>query len=239
MSDMSPVWRHLEALGIGTTAPALLYFADPMCSWCWGFSPVIAELAKRYGSTISFQCVMGGLRAGNTVPTDAAFREEILHHWRSVHARTGQPFAFEDALPDGFIYDTEPPCRAVVAANQLNFKGILDFLHALQNAFYAARCDITRTEELVNIAKQQGIDHDGFLEMFHLPKTLAQTEANFQFTRDFGVRGFPTIVLLGKDSASLLTAGYVPIDELTARVDSWLDGLGETDVRGTNTKAMD
>jgi len=239
MSDMSPVWRRLEALGIGTTAPALLYFADPMCSWCWGFSPVIAELARCYGDAISFQCVMGGLRAGNTVPTDGAFREEILHHWRSVHARTGQPFAFEDALPDGFVYDTEPPCRAVVAANQLNPTGTLDFLRALQQAFYVKRCDITRAEELASIAKRQGIDRKGFLEMFHLPKTREQTEAHFQLARDFGVRGFPTIILLGKDSASLLTAGYVPIDDLTARVDSWLDGLSERNVRGANTQTMD
>ena len=28
--------------------PILWYFADPMCSWCWGFSPVISEIKKSY-----------------------------------------------------------------------------------------------------------------------------------------------------------------------------------------------
>ena len=22
-----------------------IYFADPMCSWCWGFAPVIEKIA--------------------------------------------------------------------------------------------------------------------------------------------------------------------------------------------------
>ena len=26
----------------------LVYFADPMCSWCYGFSPVITALAERF-----------------------------------------------------------------------------------------------------------------------------------------------------------------------------------------------
>ena len=26
----------------------LVYFADPMCSWCYGFSPVITTLAERF-----------------------------------------------------------------------------------------------------------------------------------------------------------------------------------------------
>ncbi|MDB5418474.1 MAG: dithiol-disulfide isomerase, partial [Phenylobacterium sp.] len=26
--------------------PHLIYFADPMCSWCYGFSPVIEEIRK-------------------------------------------------------------------------------------------------------------------------------------------------------------------------------------------------
>jgi putative protein-disulfide isomerase len=25
-----------------------VYFADPVCSWCYGFSPVIAALAERF-----------------------------------------------------------------------------------------------------------------------------------------------------------------------------------------------
>ena len=29
--------------------PMMLYFADPMCSWCWGFNPVMARVREAYG----------------------------------------------------------------------------------------------------------------------------------------------------------------------------------------------
>ena len=28
-----------------------LYVADPMCSWCWGFSPVIDKIDETFGET--------------------------------------------------------------------------------------------------------------------------------------------------------------------------------------------
>ena len=45
-----------------------IYFADPMCSWCYGFAPVIWALAERFEGRMDVQLVMGGLRAGNTTP---------------------------------------------------------------------------------------------------------------------------------------------------------------------------
>ena len=46
----------------------LVYFADPMCSWCYGFSPVIGAIAERFEGRMPLDLVMGGLRAGNTSP---------------------------------------------------------------------------------------------------------------------------------------------------------------------------
>ncbi|MEW6590508.1 MAG: DsbA family protein, partial [Pseudomonadota bacterium] len=92
--------------------PILWYFADPMCSWCWGFSPSIEALRGEYQERLRIALVLGGLRH-ETTPMTTAQREEILHHWHAVHTRTGQPFRFDGALPEGFVYDTEPACRAV------------------------------------------------------------------------------------------------------------------------------
>ena len=40
----------------------LLYFADPMCSWCWGFSPVVEELGTRYQVRATLAVVMGNYK---------------------------------------------------------------------------------------------------------------------------------------------------------------------------------
>jgi len=53
--------------------PHLIYFADPMCSWCYGFSPVIDDIRRAYGNALPIRVVMGGLRPGTDKPvTEAA-----------------------------------------------------------------------------------------------------------------------------------------------------------------------
>lgn len=91
----------------------LLYVMDPMCSWCWGFAPVAEALSRQaVADGVAFHLVAGGLRAGHGAALDPNTRGYILGHWQTVQQTTGQPFRFDDALPEGFVYDTEPACRA-------------------------------------------------------------------------------------------------------------------------------
>ena len=70
--------------------PVLWYFADPMCSWCWGFSPVIFEVKKKYADQFKIALVMGGLQPGESNVISDSSRKEILHHWRQVEKMSGQ-----------------------------------------------------------------------------------------------------------------------------------------------------
>ena len=94
----------------------LLYVMDPMCSWCWGFAPVVEALATQAAERgVPMQLVLGGLRR-DQVAIDAAARVRYLGYWQAVNASTGQLFNFDEGLPLGMRYDTEPACRAVVTA---------------------------------------------------------------------------------------------------------------------------
>ncbi len=74
----------------------LWYIADPMCSWCWGFMPVIEAIRHEYGGRLKVELLLGGLRPGTKEPMQSTQREEICHHWRAVQRMTGQPFTFKD-----------------------------------------------------------------------------------------------------------------------------------------------
>ena len=39
----------------------LIYFADPMCSWCWGFSPAMEAVTAKYGDQLPVRLILGGL----------------------------------------------------------------------------------------------------------------------------------------------------------------------------------
>ncbi len=200
----------------------LWYVADPMCSWCWGFSPVISAIKEKFGAELKISLLLGGLQPGTTVPVSAASRDEILHHWQAVHARTKQPFLFNGALPDGFIYDTEPPSRAVLALAEILPKQTFRFFATLQEAFYAKQMDITREDVLVGLLADYELEPDAFRVLFESDEIKQKTKAHFSRARQTGIRGFPTCVLQDKTDHQLLCSGYRPYEELRPEIEAWL-----------------
>lgn len=204
----------------------LWYFADPMCSWCWGFSPAIEALREEYRPRMKIALVLGGLRVGETEPITAAGREDILHHWHQVQERSGQPFHFEGALPDAFVYDTEPPSRAVLAMGGINAELISPMFKAIQSAFYAEGRDVTQAETLADLAGSLGVGPAQFLQAFDSDEAHARTLAHFRHARQVGVRGFPTLILQQGNDLHPITNGWQPLAEVRAALDAQLDEAG-------------
>jgi putative protein-disulfide isomerase len=200
----------------------LWYFADPMCSWCWGFSPVIEALREEYRPRLKIALVLGGLRVGETAPQSAAQREDILHHWHQVHERTGQPFRFESAMPEGFVYDTEPPSRAVLAVGGIDAELIFPMFKAIQAAFYAEGRDVTQAETLAELAAGLGVGPAQFLQAFESDEVRAKTLAHFKHARQVGVNGFPTLVLQQANELHLITNGWQPLADVRMAISSRL-----------------
>jgi putative protein-disulfide isomerase len=200
----------------------LWYFADPMCSWCWGFSPVISAIKEGYSDRLKVALMLGGLRPGTTEPVTPKFREDTLHHWRDVHKMTGQPFAFEGAMPEGFVYDTEPASRAVIAVAEIIPEATFPYFKAVQAAFYSQGRDVTQVGTLADLAEQHNIEKPRFLERFESEDVRNKTHTHFRITRESGVRGFPTIVLQAGTGHKLLTNGCRPLEELRPELDAWL-----------------
>lgn len=201
--------------------PILWYFADPMCSWCWGFSPVIETLRDDYRERMKIALVLGGLRH-ETAPMTAAQREDILHHWRAVQARTGQPFRFDDALPPGFVYDTEPACRAVVTVGGIDPGRIFALFKAIQTAFYAEGRDVTQPGVLAELAVGLGVDGGTFVRDFESDVAHTRTQAHFRQARQAGVRGFPTLIVQQDAQLHPVCTGCQPLDTVRAAIERCL-----------------
>lgn len=201
------------------STPILWYFADPMCSWCWGFSPAIDVLRDEYRDRMKIALVLGGLRPGETTPMTPAAREDILHHWHAVHTRTAQPFKFEGALPDGFVYDTEPASRAVVAIGAIEPKLVFPQFQAIQHAFYAQGRDITQAAVLAELATVLGVDGTAFLDLFNSDAARAKTQAHFQQARKAGIKGFPTLIMQRDMQLHPISNGCLPLETVREAID--------------------
>lgn len=202
--------------------PILWYFADPMCSWCWGFSPVISEIKKNYASQLKIALVMGGLQAGETSPISASSREEIFHHWQQVEELVGQEFSFKNALPKGFIYNTEPACRAVTTVSAIDATKTFAYFTAIQSAFYTKNQDVTRTDCLLQLADECRINTEKFLTLFQSEKQQEIVNKNFDFTKKAGITGFPTLILNKPEQLDIITRGYNNYENIAAEIDKLL-----------------
>ena len=201
----------------------VLYFGDPMCSWCWGFAPELRHIVDTIRDRAQFHLIMGGLRPCATKPWDAPLRKDIRHHWQDVHARTGQAFDFARLDDETFVYDTEPASRALIVARTLAPSVALSFYEALQRGFYAEGLNITQPHVLADLAQKQGLDRERFTALFNDPQTRAHVAHDFSRTRAFGVGGFPTAVCADDGQYAFLTLGYRPFADLAALLQEWLN----------------
>lgn len=208
--------------GEPTPGKRLFYFADPMCSWCWGFSPVLAQILAAYGERAPARLVVGGLRAGETRPMDARAKATIRGHWEHVEAATGQPFAYDFFAREGFVYDTEPACRAAVAMCNLIPAATFPYFAAIQHAFYAEGRDVTAPSVLADLATAFGGDAGVFATVHAAAEVIEATRADFRLTHALGISGFPAIVLNDAAGSRALTIGYQPFAALAPAIDAWL-----------------
>jgi putative protein-disulfide isomerase len=204
-----------------------IYFADPMCSWCWGFSPVLEALRERTGEILPIRLVMGGLRPGTTTPMPEDARRNLVGHWREIHTLTGQPFGEGLIGLDGFVYDTDPAARAVVLARRASTDRALDYLARAQHAFYADGLDVTKAAVLVDLAVELGFDRETFAAGLADEGLKAETWRDYALSQRAGVTGFPTLVV-GPNADKTYTPisrGYQDPDTVLAGVGAWLTAV--------------
>lgn len=202
----------------------LIYFADPMCSWCWGFAPVIEAVQARFGAKVPLHLIMGGLYPGTEKPLTEKAKATIREHWDHVHEASGQPFDFDFFDREQFVYNTEPPSRAVVAVRRSKPGAALPFLRQLHHAFYAGNRDVTDRDVLSDIAQDFGAERAIFQSVFDDDLTLAETRRDFAIAKNAGIGGFPTLIGGNRQSGYLvLTQGFQPWPQIEQIVERWID----------------
>lgn len=206
------------------TRPRLVYIGDPMCSWCWGFAPVLERLVARHDLDLTI--VVGGLRPGPAAQAvDSELKRFLLHHWDAVASVSGQAFdrAALEARPSDWLYDTKPAGVAVVAMREIDPTKELAFFSRLQRAFYADGVDITDPVAFGPLASEVGIDPDTFNRQYALTGSGGTVAEDFAEARRLGASGFPTTLLQLEGRLRMLAAGYQPYEQVDQILHAALD----------------
>lgn len=207
----------------------LIYVGDPMCSWCYGFGNILTELTETRPD-LPLKIVVGGIRAGATDILDDAGKRFRLQHWTRVEQASGLQFNRKGFLArEGFVYDTEPICRAVVTARAFApGQNSLPLFRTLQRAFYIDARDTTATDVLVEVAAgalaDSGLDvsKQAFRDLFESDNVKQATQADFSLARSWGISSFPSLLVEDRGQLQLLATGFTSLDILNNRLNKVL-----------------
>lgn len=210
-----------------TETRELIYVGDPMCSWCWGVAPELDALAE-LRPDLPMRIVVGGLRPGpNAKVVDDRMVEHLSTHWAHVEAASGQPFDRTLLERPGWVYDTEPACRAVVVARGMDESLAWPLFKRLQQLFYADGVVLSDTSIYPQVISEFDIDAGGFMERFDSREAVKATWQDFATAHNWGITGFPTVIARTGAQGHVVTQGYTSAELMAAAVDRLVPQAGE------------
>lgn len=187
----------------------LYYVHDPMCSWCWGFRSTWDRLQhlllERLGDSVDIQFVVGGLAPDTDEPMPAAQQEQISSIWTRIHQQLGTEFNFDFWSKNTPRRSTYMSCRAVIAAgfqggnDQERIQLSRNMVDAIQRAYYLRALNPSDTSVLVQLAIEQGLDEQRFMDDLASRKLQLEFRSQLQLARRLPIQGFPSLVLQWHD----------------------------------------
>ena len=202
--------------------PKVYYVADPMCSWCYGFTPQFEKIYEKYSKLVDFEIIVGGLNTETNKKLDLEMRDSFKDHWQHIHKETGMPFDYAILNEKDLVYNTELPCRAVVAVKNLDYSLHIRYFKLLQKSFYTQNKNITKKEVVAQIASELGIDKETFLKKLDDPQIKVETKENFERVEKNGIEGFPTLIFVSDKETKLLNTGYTKHHKIEKMLDKLL-----------------
>jgi putative protein-disulfide isomerase len=193
----------------------LLYVADPMCSWCFGFAPVLEELRHDLEPFVRFELVLGGLAPDDDSPMTLETRRYVQEAWRAVESRTGVRFEWSFWEKCEPRRSTWPACRAVLAAGE---HGEAMF-KAIQRAYYREARDPSDPAVLVDLGAELGLDGEAFARRLDSADIQAELSSHFQRRDHLGARSYPSLALERDGSAELISCGWTDPASLRSMLD--------------------
>ena len=207
----------------GQEKASLIYFGDPMCSWCYGFSDELNEALNSLGDQVDFELVMGGLRPFNT-ETMTDLKGFLTEHWNDVNSRTGQKFSYDILEESTMMYDTEPSCRAVVTVREMHPELAYEYFKSTQHAFYFQNKNPNLSSTFVDLAAKHGIDKEAFRQKFESDAMKVAVRGDFNMSAEIGATSFPTLILKKDETYYLISRGYAKAEVVVKSVSKVLEG---------------
>jgi putative protein-disulfide isomerase len=122
-------------------------------------------------------------------------------------------------MPVEFIYNTRLVCYAIKAFSKQLPKQELEYLRALQHAFYVENKDLTNEEVLIDIANNFSVDTNLFTDDVSSKEIAVELEQDFSLCQLLAVQSYPALMSEEDGRYAMLASGYRPYQEVAASIE--------------------
>ncbi len=207
----------------------ILYCYDAYCGWCYGFSPVMKQIAEDFKDKISIEVLSGGMVLPEKPTHISATAKYIEGAFKNVEELTGIKFG-EDYLwhiknPDDSDWhpNSEKPAIALCIFKEFYPNRTVEFAADLQYSLFEEGRDLTDDEAYRHLLEKYSIQPEVFYEKL---KSEAYKEAayyEFSLTKQLQVSGFPCVFVQTADTKfNLVARGYTNYETLKDRIEAVL-----------------
>jgi putative protein-disulfide isomerase len=190
---------------------------DPMCSWCWAFSPTIQAIEEQFPK-LPIQYVMGGLAIDSESTMPLEQQKAIQSIWHQIEAKTGTQFNYDFWTQCTPRRSTWRACRAVIACEQLQPGSASTMAQAIQHAYYLEAKNPSDASTLTALAKSLGIDASIFSAQLDSQNMHQQLKEQMMLSQQLDVSGFPSLRIVTDQQAIRISDGYCSSEEVIKRL---------------------
>lgn len=210
----------------------LIYCYDAYCGWCYGFSKVITQVAKKYESVFFTEVLSGGMILPEEPVHIGTMASYIQQAYKTVEEYSGVIFGKDylwhienPDLSDWFPHSLKPAI-ALSIFKELQPHKQVSFAADLQYALHFEGRDLTDDEAYTHLLTKYEIDKEDFLQKLHSNTYKEKAQYEFALCKQLQVTGYPYLLLQVSDTKFYLVAkGYTPLQDVTQRIENILKEL--------------
>lgn len=209
-----------------TSRPVLIYFYDALCGWCFGFSPVINELKKKYDQLFDFEIYSGGLRVGNQVGELSVVAPYIKSAYLQVEktcgVKFGEPFIRKMLNGESIVLDSMPTATALCIVKEVAPAYSFQFASMLHQMIYVEGRSTDDVDYMLSHAPYLKFNPADFKTMMESKKYQDAAQADFAHAHQFGITGYPAIILSYGAKYYSIAKGYNDFNTVSYNIESVL-----------------
>ena len=198
--------------------PVINYIYDPLCGWCYGFSQVIQEFYAQHQEEIDFRVLSGGMVLGDREGPLSDMASYFKGAYKDVENTTGikfgEAFLKKQDRPGDEQLSSLPGALAMTTFRMYQPDNTIAFSARIQKAIYFEGLPSTSAKTYGHCAEDFGMNADDFMKLMVSKEKLELVKKEFEVVKNWGIRGFPTVVYQKQEKGQIISRGFMPLEKL-------------------------